>query len=488
MNLTSTIQVSSYPILRAIYNLTLHPLRDFPGPILALCSPVPHFYWIYSGTFHSKILNLHNKYGSVVRVSPSILLYNSPQAWKDICGHRKLGDLSFEKDREWYPIGPSGVSIVNAMETEHSRMRRLLSHAFSEQAMREQEPLLQSYIDLLIRRLHEHSTRTADPVDMTQWFNYTTFDIIGDLSFGESFDCLKTSKYHPWVEFTFRSFKASALMRPFLALLPPWLFELLLPQKLQRMIEDNFYICKEKVARRLKLQTSRPDFISYILKHNDNDKRRMSRDEIEVNMALIMVAGSETIATLLSGCTFLLLQHPEAYRRLTTEIRTSFSSYEDINFVSAANLPYLSAVLEECLRMYPPVPSVLPRKVPSGGAIIDGRFVPGGTTVSMAYLSAFRSKANFAEPDSFLPERWLDKGSPRFAADKREVLQPFSYGPRNCLGKNLAYAEMRLIAAKLWWSFDITAAEDIDGWMDQQRSYAIWEKYPLMVKMTVVQR
>jgi len=56
-------------------------------------------------------------------------------------------------------------------------------------------------------------------------------------------------------------------------------------------------------------------------------------------------------------------------------------------------------------------------------------------SVSIAYYSAFRARSNFTEPESFLPERWLDNEDPKFASDNRDVFQPFSYGPRNCLGQ-----------------------------------------------------
>lgn len=64
---------------------------------------------------------------------------------------------------------------------------------FTESAMRAQEPLIKIYIDLLIQRLHENC---FNPIDIVEWLNFTTFDIIGDLTFGESFDCLQTSELH----------------------------------------------------------------------------------------------------------------------------------------------------------------------------------------------------------------------------------------------------------------------------------------------------
>lgn len=91
---------------------------------------------------------------------------------------------------------------------------------------------------------------------------------------------------------------------------------------------------------------------------------------------------------------------------------------------------------------------------------------------------------NFKDPEVFVPERWLPEGQVEFASDKKSVVQPFSFGPRNCIGKNLAYAELRLVLAKTLWSFDMKLhPETKQDWMNQ-RTYRLWEKPPLVVQIT----
>ncbi|KAF5864524.1 hypothetical protein ETB97_007356 [Aspergillus alliaceus] len=474
------------PMWWSLYNIYLHPLRKYPGPRLAASSSLYYYRWSYGGNLHAVIKQLHDQYGDVVRISPNMLVYRNPQAWKDICGHRKNGAAPFIKDQEFYSESPVGHHLVSTPnEADHSRIRRLLSHAFSDRALKEQEPLLQSYVDLLVSRLHEFGASPSQkPIDMTSWYNYTTFDIIGDLAFGESFNCLQSRDYHPWVKTVFPTLKSATFIRPLL-IFPSQIAAMLIPQWLKEMREEAFNLASEKVRRRLSLETTRPDFITYILRHSG--ERGMNLSEIQANAGLLIIAGSETTATLLSGCTFYLLTHPIAYKKLVTEIREAFQQESDITFLSIAKLRYLHAVLEESLRMYPPVSAILPRKVPMDGALINGQFVPGGTSVSMAYYSAFRASSNFTDPDSFIPERWLDDKDPRFETDKKEVLQPFSYGPRNCLGKNLAYSELRLIVVRLFWNFDMTLAGGGDNWTDQL-AYTVWEKKPLMVKLSAIHR
>lgn len=90
----------------------------------------------------------------------------------------------------------------------------------------------------------------------------------------------------------------------------------------------------------------------------------------------MIIGGSETTATLLSGITFLLLSNPESYNKLTKEVRSTFQSADEINTVSASHLTYMMACLDEALRMYPPVANGLPRVVPEGGATIMDTFIP----------------------------------------------------------------------------------------------------------------
>ena len=118
-----------------------------------------------------------------------------------------------------------------------------------------------------------------------------------------------------------------------------------------------------------------------------------------------------------------------------------------------------------------------------------GRWVAGGTRVSVHHYATYRNPANFAEPDTFAPERWLrpSAGGDKtdvYAADRREAAQPFAYGPRNCVGQNMAMHEMRLILARLFWRFDLKLQED-EGREERmpwtaQRAFVLWEKKPLV--------
>jgi cytochrome P450 len=122
---------------------------------------------------------------------PNELSFNTAKAWDDIYGHR-VGLANMDKD----PIHvgaveaiPGATNLTMAPDAHHARQRRALAHAFSKQALLEQEPILRGYVDLFVERLREMAQK-GEAANMVSWFNFCTFDIIGDLSFGEPFGCL----------------------------------------------------------------------------------------------------------------------------------------------------------------------------------------------------------------------------------------------------------------------------------------------------------
>jgi cytochrome P450 len=204
----------------------------------------------------------------------------------------------------------------------------------------------------------------------------------------------------------------------------------------------QFRFSADRAKERMALgATDRADFMSYILRHND--EKGMSVAEIESNASLLVIAGSETTASYLAGITYNLLLTPDVLARLTKEIRNEFERQEDITVTKLTQMDYLTACVEEGLRTYPPIPNGgQPRRTTKGGNVIAGQYVPEETTVSMLAWGAYYSPKHFKDPKKFVPERWLsdEKGEysaceGRYRDDNRKALQPFSVGPRNCLGK-----------------------------------------------------
>ncbi|GAB1317909.1 Trichothecene C-15 hydroxylase [Madurella fahalii] len=477
-----------------LYNLFFHPLRRFPGPLFMRATRWGYLVRLMGGTLPFDMLDLHKRYGPVVRVAPNELAFSDPQAWKDIMGHRGGGSVAgeaveMEKSLTFYkPVDDMPTDIVNAGREEHALLRRTMAHGFSDRSMREQQPLIKGYIDLLIRKLREKGEAGKKAVDLAAWYNYTTFDVIGDLAFGESFGCLDNSDYHPWVKAIFEVARAGTIFQSVAHY--PILMKLLLaviPKKFMEEREQHMEMTMVKLRRRMeaaKAGKERADLVEGMLKRAD--EWGLTLEKLQANSAILIIGGSETTATLLSGVTFYLLTNKEAMKKLTAEIRGAFKSEDEIDFTSVSTLPYLLACLDEALRMYPPVPTGLPRVVPRGGANIAGSYVPEKTVVAIHQWAMYHNDEHFKDPFVFHPERWL--GDPAFADDHKEAFQPFHLGARNCLGRNLAYIEMRLILTRVLWNFDLNIAEDSLDWVSEQRIYNLWEKGKLNVYLTPVAR
>ncbi|XP_014557222.1 hypothetical protein COCVIDRAFT_37352 [Bipolaris victoriae FI3] len=473
-------------VLGVAYNLFLHPLKKFPGPKIAAATNLYFIYRLTRGEETSWITECHEKYGEVVRYAPGKLSYISPQAWKDIAGHRAGGRAEFLKDMKAYSPDVNGdYNVVTEPTSEsHGRVRRVFTNAFSDKALKLQEPLIAHYVNKLKKIIDKNvATDPETHIDLVKLYNCTTFDIMGDLTFGEPLGMLDTGKYTKWVRAVFESIKVLSLSRlvkeyPALGLV----MKALMPPSLRGKDIEHFRHAADRVDKRLAKGTDigKSDIWKLVL---ENQKVQLPLSKMHANASAFMVAGTETTATLLSGLTYLLLMHPDKMKKVVEEVRAL--PQEDLTLEVLPRLQYLSACFQEAFRCYPPVPIGLPRVVPPGGGSICGEWVPEKTSVAVSQKAAYSSPLNFKDPKDFIPERWLPGSG--YDTDRKDVLQPFSYGPRNCIGKNLAYHEMRIIAAMMLWHYDLEICPESKNWIDQ-KAFTLWDKPELKVKITPVQR
>ncbi|KAH7346694.1 benzoate 4-monooxygenase cytochrome P450 [Rhexocercosporidium sp. MPI-PUGE-AT-0058] len=426
------------------------------------------------------------RYGPVVRIAPNKLSYIDEGAWKDIHG-KSLGEKQLAKSPDFMPTkAPNGAQglVFARRDEDHARLRRHFSHGFSDKALREQQVILLKHFNIWIEKLgQQHS----EPVNMMKWYQLATFDIIGDLTFGEGFGCLESSELHGWIKNVFYIVKALYVLghvRKLFRLDKIMLWVLtsnLMP--LKRNSHRELII--SKIDRRIQLETSRPDLMTYVIKNMDSTKN-ITYDEMQMTASNFLMAGAETTAMLLAGATYYTLKNRPVYKKLKDEIRSTFTADHQITIDSTRDLSYLHAVIQEGFRMFPPVPATLPRLTPPEGHVIAGKYVAGDTTVLVNQWAAYRSPVHFREPEQFVPERWL--GNSLYSQDKFGVVQPFSVGPRNCIGKHLAYAEIKLALAKLIWHFDLELAGEEGNWVDDTKIFGTFEKTPLMVRLRPVTR
>lgn len=145
-------------------------------------------------------------------------------------------------------------------DAEHTRIRRLLNNAFSERALQSQEEMINKYITLMITKLHKRAAANQ-PVDIMKYFNFTTFDITGDLMFDESFGSLETEEYDAWIANIFKSLRIGQYMFALEKYGIPVVKIIESIPALAGDLEKHENYSKDKAARRLKKDTDRKDFI-----------------------------------------------------------------------------------------------------------------------------------------------------------------------------------------------------------------------------------
>ncbi|TVY78561.1 Versicolorin B desaturase [Lachnellula suecica] len=509
-----------YPLAIVVYNLYFHPLSKFKGPPFWGATRLGFINSLIRGNLVRDVRDIHEKYGDVVRLAPDELSFAREDTWHDVYTKR-AGHQQFLKNPVFFKAPPGQPeNMVTTLNIEnHARMRRLLAPAFTEQAVMKQEPIVQAHSDLLIRQLKcvvtdqdksaEKNQDTGAVVDIVRWYNFCTFDTIGDLGFGESFDSLKNAEYHPWVALIFNFLKGMELCvsdickfadcrglcsgmtlaaaTRYYPSLETGLLQFL-PAKIKKMQRDHYQVALDKIHRRMNLEKERDDFMTPVLKENPNFEK-MSLEEIESTFSLLIVAGSETTATVLSGITNELLKAPRELLKLVGEVRSAFQSQAEITFEALRTLPFLNAVCQEGFRICNPIPAGLPRLVPKGGGFVCGHFLPEYTHVTVNPTAIAFSEANFRRAEKFLPDRFLPQHlrPAEFDGDIRSNQHPFSLGSRSCLGKPLAMAQIGLILAKMVWSFDIEAVSGRTlDWMTQ-KTFIVVEKKPVKVRLRMRQ-
>lgn len=444
-----------------------------------------------AGNLPFKIKDLHDKYGPVVRLSANELSFNDARAWKDIYNHK---DMLRPPQFGGRPPGVKAHSLISAPAVDRARFKKSLSPAFSEKATREYEPVVRRYFDNLITRFDEAIETNSKLlkeekaiVDVVQWFNFATFDIIGEVTLSKGFGCVETGAGHASMDVLqhFQALVIAASIKYY-----PWLDAILAritPKSALQALENVFQDGHQRLQERMALgrkEMSHPDLVDFIKSHNEKvePKDRLSNAEIEQNVLTIVVGGSETLTTAFSGVFHYILadQNKEKLNRLLEEIRSSFGSESEIagSTTGPTKLPYLNAVIEETLRLCPPIPDALRRDVPNSGPVtIADRIIPAATTVSVSCYSMFKSEAHFENSEAFEPERWLQ-------GKEYPAYQPFGSGPHGCLGQPLARLEMRLLLALLFFRYEFSVPGDVklNGWLNQ-KVYWTWEKQPLKVEI-----
>ena len=141
---------------------------------------------------------LYRRYCKIICLGPNHVYLDGFIAFPQVFGCRKVD----------YPMAPSYFfdfpdTVIGSSHEAHRRQRRQLGPAFTEASIREQEIIIMSDMDLLIEKLAEQES-LSKPVNIVQWLNFTVLDIIGDLTYAQSFHSLENSSYDAWITKIFK--------------------------------------------------------------------------------------------------------------------------------------------------------------------------------------------------------------------------------------------------------------------------------------------
>jgi len=203
------------------------------------------------------------------------------------------------------------------------------------------------------------------------------------------------------------------------------------------------------ISKRLAAPTDRTDLLSKLQQGKDEEGRPLGAKELTADALTQLIAGSDTTSNSSCAIAYHLAANPDVQEKLQCELDAALGGEDDpvVTFEQVRRLPYLDAVINEGMRVHSTSGIGLPREVPTGGLTVCGRFFPEGTVLSVPTYTVHRNEGVWgSDADVFRPERWLER-------DKNELqkaFNPFSFGPRGCIGRNLASMELLIIVASVF--------------------------------------
>ncbi|OGE47023.1 hypothetical protein PENARI_c074G06439 [Penicillium arizonense] len=425
------------------YRGFFHRLGKFPGPFFARFS---NFYLtMMSSKLHlyKEIDRHHETYGDYVRTGPTELSIADPAAVQSI-----YGTQSKTTKGPWYTLLDPRVCLSFTRDKqEHARRRRVWDHGFSTRAIRAYEPIVTKYAQQLVGVVERD---IASPIDMTRWFSYYAFDVMGNLAFGKSFNMIADGKE----AYFLKTIRTDMTNIGYLKHMP-WIFPILM--NIPLLNANNLRFWKWIETQFLERSANEPeqrDIFSWIL---DAYKKGPQSNQDMLNLHgdgyLIVVAGSDTTSTTLSHLWF----HLGSNKALVQKLQNEIDALQELNDDTISKIDLLDAAIHETLRLHPVVPSGLQRLTPPEGMTIGETYVPGNTIVQVPLYTIFRDQRAFERPNEFIAERWTTK--PELVKD-RSVFIPFNTGPWACVGRRLALMELRRVTAELLLRYDISFAPD----------------------------
>ncbi|KXH25585.1 hypothetical protein CNYM01_00366 [Colletotrichum nymphaeae SA-01] len=401
---------------------------------------------------HETLCKLHDKYGPLVRLGPSTVSVNTTEGFQKVYS----ATSPIDKSPFYQSFTPGFQSSFSSMGSAYKEKKSILSQAFAQKKLDAMETAFMGHIWKLCEVM-----KGQPKVNLDDCLSALTVDILSDVCFGESFDLLRNP--------TEKAKISDGLVQAakFVSLEGTlWRWPLL--QRLIRKFSYNHttrgYPAKMAIGAMIKQRqnpSGRQDIFNYLLTAKSPTTGTPFPDRELFGEAIVMfVAGSDTTSTALLTILWHLLAHKDAYDKVAFE-----------------HLPYLRAVIEEGLRIFPPNAGFIPRQVlqSDGAFVLHGIPLPVGTEVGVANMAMHRNPKYFERPNDFIPERWIGDG--QSAVKDKSAFSPFSKGPRACLGRKMAYMEMSIALAAMFLEMDM---EFEDPGSEARQGYTATDSFVLV--------
>ncbi|EXJ90055.1 hypothetical protein A1O3_03123 [Capronia epimyces CBS 606.96] len=486
-------------LVLVVYRLFFHPLQRYPGPWLCKITRFVASWHVITQDSHRWMMKLHEKYGDVVRVSPNELSYINVSVVESIHG-AKAGKLARGPFYAGDPNRPADSMLSTRDLVEHRWRRKGWERGFGTVQLREFEPRVVRHLDTLVRQFQamaicdstgsgSNSNSNSGLVDMTAWAEYFAYDVMSDLAFSEDFGMLEQGRPSRYIGSLHGATRVLTI-----AAQTPWIrplmnYILLLDPRAKQCGLDFARISKETLDRRqakaqiLAKGEAKADMFAYISAPGEGP-RALTQAELTADAALLIAAGAVSTALAITFIFYYLCQDRGKYERLQAEIDGCWDGKTalEVSQLATHAAPYLEGCINEALRLWPPAPNGMQRRTPAEGIMIGDAFVPPETQISVHTMAIQRDGRWFSRPDEFLPERWIESeregalGGEGNSENKEEnenenkkfnhhprAFIPFTIGQFACLGKTLAYQELKLFMAKVVRNFDFEFAPGFDA-------------------------
>lgn len=327
-----------------------------------------------------------------------------------------------------------GIGLTNSHGDYWLRQRKLLSMGFTRSRLSEILPIQLGVLDQFMKDFHEETV--SGPLDIHRQMVMFTLMSVGKSLFGEPMTKEELNQFADAIA-TIQAYLVKKVVQPYLF---PYFFLTGQNKKHHKIREEGDQIIVDYIESRRKSGDKGADILQLILDTPYKDTGELMSDEtVKVEILQLLVAGNETSTTAATWTLYQLAKHPEHINKIREEIQRVCGD-KPIDYTTLHSLEYLTRVLDESMRTYPPF-WMIDREAIHDDAYQDIK-IPAGTTVIPYIYGAHHNEAFWPNPDAFDPNRFLEKHHP-FS------FIPFGGGPRLCIGQNMALMQILLVISTL---------------------------------------